>query len=538
MKSKVQSLMTAARIGLKNVFHLADYRNNQKFTEQKLIQAIHDQDYKIIKRLILRESRVSNSSYSLGWFLHTAYRVTDGDTDIIGYFIDQGVNIKSRDSYGATLLDTAVIEGKIKVCECLLLKGLTLHAIEQNGYTTPVEKAIQYHQLPILEIFLNYFRNLHDLDKISDTLYLAVKLNKIDSIETILRFPLNREKFFDKGIPLIHFCTSSDALHALHNANLDINEPDANGFTLLSKWIAQNKEALAMALIQLEPNVFRDKEGFTSMIKTVIRNKSLPLMEALTNLELIQANTENITPSNFGDWILCYAIEEKSDLETLKFLVDYGANINGYNHANQTPLMLAALKNNPYYLLYLISLNADPNLKDGYGRTALLNAIKHRSEKCISALLGASTNLEHKDKLGFDIALHCAVSGTKKIAKTLARHKIDLLRTYSDGKTTLIYSAMSGNVEMVQTLIEAGADIDARDEHQLTALIYSSTNGHYITTAHLIKAGANVTLKDPEGKTAADRAKSSDVASLFNDNIINFQKTGNDNPDGNNSIFS
>ncbi|EMY76824.1 ankyrin repeat protein [Leptospira weilii serovar Ranarum str. ICFT] len=79
----------------------------------------------------------------------------------------------------------------------------------------------------------------------------------------------------------------------------------------------------------------------------------------------------NSTLAEDGSSPLHYAVENKHNIEIVKQLVEHGANVNGKNVYQQTPLYDAGSKKIAQYLL---QQGADPTVKNGSGETPLEHA--------------------------------------------------------------------------------------------------------------------------------------------------------------------
>lgn len=85
-------------------------------------------------------------------------------------------------------------------------------------------------------------------------------------------------------------------------------------------------------------------------------------VNSLSNDKITVSVYEGVSP-------LCIAIS-KGDLEVIKKLVEYGANVNAKSN-EMTPLMFAARYNKVEILKFLVSKGAKINAKDSKGFTAL-----------------------------------------------------------------------------------------------------------------------------------------------------------------------
>ncbi|EMN23947.1 ankyrin repeat protein [Leptospira kirschneri serovar Sokoine str. RM1] len=79
----------------------------------------------------------------------------------------------------------------------------------------------------------------------------------------------------------------------------------------------------------------------------------------------------NATLAEDGSSPLHYAVEKKHNIQIVKELVEHGANVNGKDVYQQTPLYDAASKEIAQYLL---QQGADPTIKNGSGETPLEHA--------------------------------------------------------------------------------------------------------------------------------------------------------------------
>lgn len=153
----------------------------------------------------------------------------------------------------------------------------------------------------------------------------------------------------------------------------------------------------------------------------------------------------------------------------------------------------------------LTAAGADPNARDGYGRTPLHVAAyagKHQAMQAL-AKAGAQPNALEHDR--YDIVTIAAVANdlpTLRAALALGASARNVTSRY-DG-TALIAAAHLGHHEVVRELIGAGAPLDHVNNLGWTALIESIVLGdggprHVATLRALVAAGANANLPDRNG---------------------------------------
>jgi len=68
-------------------------------------------------------------------------------------------------------------------------------------------------------------------------------------------------------------------------------------------------------------------------------------------------------------------------MNIIKYLIEYGANVNYENTYGNTPLMAACENNNEILVEYLVEHGAKIHKQNKYGQTALDIAIQNNNEK-------------------------------------------------------------------------------------------------------------------------------------------------------------
>lgn len=108
-------------------------------------------------------------------------------------------------------------------------------------------------------------------------------------------------------------------------------------------------------------------------------------------LELIIQEIQNLKTTS----VLHIAVK-KNDMESLKLLLEYGANPNVLDFGYCSPLHWGAAKNNLTAVKLLLEAKVDPNLQDLAKSTALHEAVRKNNIEIIKLLMinGADPNLE------------------------------------------------------------------------------------------------------------------------------------------------
>ncbi len=197
---------------------------------------------------------------------------------------------------------------------------------------------------------------------------------------------------------------------------------------------------------------------------------------------------------------LFIAIRDKNVSAVKRALAD-GADPNGRNWLDFTPLMWAAMRGNSQIVDLLLVHGAKLEDSSIYG-TAFSAAALGRSENVALALLDKGAKPDPKRVDGTTPLMMAASNGQVKLMQRLLKQNCSPNKKDGDGATALIYAARMGQANSIQTLLAAGADINAADSHGRTALHYAAANGWANVVDRLIASHAEVNAKDKANATA------------------------------------
>lgn len=235
----------------------------------------------------------------------------------------------------------------------------------------------------------------------------------------------------------------------------------------------------------------------------------------------------------------------KGGANTVKLLLDAGADVNGKDCSGQTPLMSACKAPSSRDILLVLKLFIERGARiedvDNEGKSALAHAIANSSMEnaAILLLIEAGANIEEKDLRG-EAPLMKACQGSRPTdkLKLLIEHGARVDDVDNEGRSALAHAITTGIYEAIEPLIEAGADVNRKDKILRTtplmeacsilgddgvkrsklllekgvsiddvditrrsALAFAATYGHIEIVNLLLEAGADINRKDLTGET-------------------------------------
>lgn len=198
-------------------------------------------------------------------------------------------------------------------------------------------------------------------------------------------------------------------------------------------------------------------------------------------------NTPVISAAAFGN------------LDSLRALLDQGAEVNATNARGATALMRAAY--DPDKVALLLEHGADVSSRSGFGTTALMLAARTSgSYRSVKALLERGAEVNATNHFGATALMAATASGDLATVRLLLEAGADPNAhpaaseagfLFGGARSPLMWAAFRGNLPIMNRLMEAGARVD--DEGMLgTPLIQATWADRLPAAALLLKRGADV----------------------------------------------
>jgi ankyrin repeat protein len=261
------------------------------------------------------------------------------------------------------------------------------------------------------------------------------------------------------------------------------------------------------------------------------RGGATPLMNAaafgsLETMRLLIDKGADVNGRSAGNaTALMWAV---TDPAKVRLLLDRGADVNAVSELGHTPLILAAMSDRSSEIVrLLLARKADPRpVAQADRMSALIAAAKGNDLESLRLLVDAGGDVNGAD-LGGATPLMYAASHGNLAAVTLLLAKNANVNAVSGAPGTnprghvkngiiqigsltplLLAAATGGSPAVVDALIAAGADVNAADARGLTVVMTAVATDHAdpAMVRVLIAKGANLTVKDLNGETALDWA--------------------------------
>jgi ankyrin repeat protein len=153
----------------------------------------------------------------------------------------------------------------------------------------------------------------------------------------------------------------------------------------------------------------------------------------------------------------------------------------------------------------LLERGFDPNARDESGQTALVLAIREKSDRVVEVLLRSpQLDINSRNSVGETALMLAALQGQLELSQRLIARGASISQ---DGWNPLHYAATGPEPKIVALLLERGAPIEARSPNGTTALMMAAGYGNEQSVTLLLTQHADATARNDRGLNAADFAR-------------------------------
>ena len=304
--------------------------------------------------------------------------------------LKNGADINFPNYYGVTPLHLALLRGKLNMVQLLLTKESDFNNKILNGDQCDFDAHQQIQN--IVDFLLRNF--LISSNEYPILLQFALRHEDAETFEMIL----NMKVEFDinailptMNSAIIHLVVQKGTIKMVQDLidnGVDIERKDIYGNSPIHEAIREGKLDHFDYLLQNGASVFSENyQGWTALHTAA----EYQAEDKIIDMILEQGIDVNIRSYMDGKTPLHVACSKLNNLETVKFLVQNGADYNRKDLYGETPLHMAMkCYVNEVILEYLLDLNADVNIQNVNGDTPLsavllLTCVNNRKLKILVA---------------------------------------------------------------------------------------------------------------------------------------------------------
>ena len=332
----------------------------------------------------------------------------NSDPTITKKLLAAGADPNAALNSGETPLMLAARDGRVATVHALLEGGANPNAKEKNGAQTALMWAIANRHSAVTKELVQYKADVNAVSKGGSTALMFAARGDVESARTLLNAGadpnLRIPDWGGTALTIASTMGQADIVEALLNKGADVNYRDNNSFTALHAAVrdseygedqAQRVRAVATAKVLLAHGA--DANARLHQEKPTVRALNELQFEGATpiflaaevnNLEVIKvlvaAGGDPNIPTAYGTTALMVAagagtdvqrarsIEERGmAVETARYLLDHGADVNAVGEFGWTPLHNAAYQGLTDVIELLIDRGAKTETKDKLGQTPL-----------------------------------------------------------------------------------------------------------------------------------------------------------------------
>ena len=491
----------------------------------------------------------------------------NSEPEVTELLLNHGGDIHDGDTRDWTPLHHAAASNVTEVVASLLDRGADIHAGNNYG-ATPLHLAATYNAEPaVVALLLDRGADIHGRDDHDKTPVVAAAFHNKEAGIMELLLDRGADIQFDggKGLTLLHYASfngSPEVMELLLDRGLDVSARGDEGETPLFNAVVGGEPAAVELLLDRGADIHaRDSYyGWTPLhtsVSFVSFGRFRGTGPALVGL-LLDRGADIEARDDDGNTPLHLAVaisssdaellelkdqlggEPGDELEVVELLLDRGADIEARGDNRETPLHVAAYRNEePAMVKLLLDRGAGIHALNGHGKTpcqlagdrGFLNDTGVYPRLC--AEFGhwhtedfwrnaSATDVRRELERGADIhalggygatPLHNAVSWNDDLA--VAALLLDMgadieAKAKIDGRRPLHYAAGMGKSEFAALLLDRGVDIEAPDDEGGTPLHvaaeYLADAARLAVITLLLDRGANIEAQNIGGATPLHHA--------------------------------
>lgn len=255
---------------------------------------------------------------------------------------------------------------------------------------------------------------------------------------------------------LTHFASRGDLVkvRALLDSGVDANERNSTGWTALHRLGMRGSPEMARLLVEHGADLEATDSLNETPLITACRFENKPLVPTLVKLG---ANVNHVAKEKHT--ALWYAISSMKDLDTVRFLVESGADPNENYEYGDNPFLLSVSAQKTDVTNFLLPLTEDVARMNKHQVCAIRFAAGYNDTELIAKLLARGVDPEQATDYGHTPLMSAAENDAVDAAKLLLAHGADPQRKTQYGDSAISLAERRGNAE-VYSLLTGGKELD------------------------------------------------------------------------------
>ena len=443
-----------------------------------LIEAVKNQNYNEAKKLLNAGANINERDASGASAL--IWAADRGDTRLIRLLTSHAADIEQKDNQGYAAIMWAAYNGHDAAIKMLIECGAAVNSRDTEGHTPLMAAACNGHSAAVTTL-INAGADIKARDMEGQSALSYAKSSHNAETEKTLVEHIAPDK---NGENKIYGITDFIFDNIVDNRIMDTIE-------IVKAAVTANKKTIKKIVNSLDSAGNSDE----NLVKAAARG------DLNSVKKLIECGANPDANDKKGYTALIWAIDKAHD-ETALFLIEHGANVNRADNYGYTPLIWAADRGRENGARLLIERGADLNSTDNGGKTALIWAVIKKRYDMAKLLLNANADADIKDERGVSALCYAIDNNYGDFIELLAENKASLNIRTAKGFTALGWAVKNSNGAVLKIALESGVTIDERDFSSRTALMLAVISRNQDAVNALIKNNASLDLRDDRGRTA------------------------------------
>lgn len=461
----------------------------------------------VIKYLV-EEKHAKIDAKNLEEYTPLAAAAANGKLETVKYLTEKGAFISEDYNSGNTALNKSAQGGYVRILEYLLDERKSSHPITPSSLIRPLKDAITNGKIEVVKYLMgqkNVGIEISGDDKNNHHKTVSADINicelfqggggrRVDYVG-VLKYLLQRGADINTKCHEHNYCEDVWSCAAYYGHLNTIKYLLENDIVNINRENSEGRTALHCAGVYGHLPIIKYLVENGANINIKSNNGHLPLWEAMIE-EHDDVTRYLITKHQVGGTLnLCLEdVIYTGYMDTIKYIVQKGADINKKSSSGYTPVMIAAKFQQLEVLKYFINeKNADLSITNNDGENILHIAVESNSLEIVKYVAERVNNINEPNIDGLTPLHLAAAEGFLDIVTYLANEKqADINALDAELHTPLHRAAEKGKLDVVRYLIEKGAEFLEKiekysDKNYFASLFVAAQLGYVDEVKYLIE---------------------------------------------------